>query len=165
MPYRIVDIADYQISNSPGDILVTYSLGSCVGVVIYDPVVRIGGMIHCMLPLSKVDRNKAEQRPAMFVDTGMQLMLNQLFDGGVRKSRLKIAVAGGAHVLNDDSIFKIGERNFTVLRKILWKNSMLMNVQEVGGSISRTIRLHIGSGRFTIKSQGTEVHYDLPQKD
>ena len=165
MPYRIVDLADYKVSSSSGDILVTYSLGSCVGVVIYDPMVRIGGMIHCMLPLSKVDRSKAEQHPAMFVDTGMQQMLNQLFDSGVRKSRLKIAVAGGAQVLNDDSIFKIGERNFTVLRKILWKNSMLMNVQEVGGSISRTIRLHIGSGRFTIKSQGTEVHYDLPQKD
>jgi len=165
MPYRIVDIADYKISKNAGDILVTYSLGSCVGVTVYDPVAQIGGMIHCMLPLSKVDRDKAAQRPAMFVDTGMQLMLNQLFDSGVRKSRLKIAVAGGSHILNDDSIFKIGERNFTVLRKILWKNSMLMNIQDVGGEISRTIRLHIGTGRFTVKSQGTEVHYDLPRKD
>ncbi len=165
MPYRIIDIADLKISNRPGDILVTYSLGSCVGVAVYDPVVRIGGMIHCMLPLSKVDRNKAQERPAMFVDTGMQLMLSQLFESGVRKSRLKIAVAGGAHILNDDNLFKIGERNFTVLRKILWKNSMLMNVQDVGGDISRTIRLHVGTGRFTVKSQGTEVHYELPQKD
>ena len=165
MPYRIVDIADMKISGNSGDILVTYSLGSCVGVAVYDPVVRVGGMIHCMLPLSKVDKDKARERPAMFVDTGMQLMLNQLFDNGVRKSRLKIAVAGGAQILNDDSLFKIGERNFTVLRKILWKNSMLMNVQDVGGNISRTIRLHIGSGRFTVKSQGTEVHYELPQKD
>ena len=101
----------------------------------------------------------------MFVDTGMQLMLSQLFESGVRKARLKIAVAGGAHILNDDNLFKIGERNFTVLRKILWKNSMLMNVQDVGGDISRTIRLHVGTGRFTVKSQGTEVHYELPQKD
>lgn len=165
MPYRIIDIADLKISKQPGDILVTYSLGSCVGVAVYDPAVRIGGMIHCMLPLSKVDKDKARERPAMFVDSGMQLMLNQLFESGVRKSRLKIAVAGGAHILNDDNLFKIGERNFTVLRKILWKNSMLMNVQEVGGDISRTIRLHIGSGRFTVKSQGTEVHYDLPRTD
>lgn len=165
MPYRIVDIADMKISSQVSDILVTYSLGSCVGVAVYDPVLHIGGMIHCMLPLSKVDKEKASERPYMFVDTGMQSMLNQLFEYGVRKSRLKIAVAGGAQVLNDDSIFKIGERNFTVLRKILWKNSMLMNIQDVGGNISRTIRLHIGSGRFTIKSQGTEVHYDLPRKD
>lgn len=165
MPYRIVDIADLKISKNPGDILVTYSLGSCIGVAVYDPVVSIGGMVHCMLPLSKVDREKAQERPAMFVDTGMQLMLNQLFQSGVRKSRLKIAVAGGAHILNDDNLFKIGERNFTVLRKILWKNGMLMNIQDVGGEISRTIRLHIKTGRFTVKSQGTEVHYDLPQKD
>jgi chemotaxis protein CheD len=165
MPYRIVDIADMKISSLVGDILVTYSLGSCVGVAVYDPVLQTGAMIHCMLPLSKVDKEKARERPYMFVDTGMQLMLNKLFDCGAQKSRLKIAVAGGAHVLNDDSIFKIGERNFTVLRKILWKNSMLMNVQDVGGDVSRTIRLHIGSGRFTVKSQGTEVHYDLPRKD
>jgi chemotaxis protein CheD len=165
MPYRIVDIADMKISSHVGDILVTYSLGSCVGVAVYDPVLQTGAMIHCMLPLSKVDKEKARERPYMFVDTGMQLMLNKLFDCGAQKSRLKIAVAGGAHVLNDDSIFKIGERNFTVLRKILWKNSMLMNVQDVGGDVSRTIRLHIGSGRFTVKSQGTEVHYDLPRKD
>ena len=165
MPYSIVDIADMKISGNPGDILVTYSLGSCVGLAVYDPVVRIGGMIHCMLPLSKVDKEKAKQRPFMFVDTGMQQMLDQLFSSGVRKSRLKIAVAGGAHILNDDSIFKIGERNFTVLRKILWKNSMLMNVQDVGGNVSRTIRLHIGSGKFTVKSQGTEVHYELPKED
>lgn len=162
MAQIIVDIADMRISKNPGDTLITYSLGSCIGVAIYDPVIGLGGMIHCMLPLSKVDREKAQVRPYMFVDTGMQQMLTQLYEGGLRKARAVIHVAGGSQVLDSQGVFKIGERNFTVLRKILWKNGLLMETQEVGGNRSRTISLDVGTGRFTIKSGGRITHYDLP---
>lgn len=161
MGNQVVDIAGMRISQNPADTLITYSLGSCLGVTIYDPMLRLGGMVHCMLPLSKVDAAKAEQRPYMFVDTGISLMLTQLYDMGLRKARAVVNVAGGAQVLDDKGVFKIGERNFTVLRKLLWKNGLLMNVQQVGGSISRTISLDIGTGRFTIKSGGALTHYDL----
>ena len=162
MSLLVVDIADMQISDNTRQTLVTYSLGSCLGVTIYDPVLRLGGMIHCMLPLSKVDKEKAQLRPYMFVDTGIQIMLARLYEGGLRKGRAVVNVAGGSQVLDKQGVFKIGERNFTVLRKILWKNGLLMNVQEVGGNKSRTISLEIGSGRFSIKSGGKLVHYDLP---
>jgi chemotaxis protein CheD len=162
MALCIVDIADMKISKNPGDTLITYSLGSCVGVSIYDPAIRLGGMIHCMLPLSKVDREKAKNRPYMFVDTGMQLMLTKLYEAGLRKARAVVNVAGGSQVLDSQGVFKIGERNFTVLRKILWKNGLLMHVQEVGGNASRTISLDVGTGRFSIKSGGKVVHYELP---
>lgn len=162
MSLVVVDIADMRISDNPGDTLVTYSLGSCLGVSIYDPVIRVGGMIHCMLPLSKVDKEKSRLRPYMFVDTGMQEMLGQLYEAGMRKARAVVNVAGGSRVLDSQGVFKIGERNFTVLRKILWKNGLLMNVQEVGGNKSRTISLDIATGRFSIKSGGKLVHYELP---
>jgi chemotaxis protein CheD len=162
MALCVVDIADMKISDNPADTLITYSLGSCVGVAIYDPVLRLGGMIHCMLPLSKVDKEKAKIRPYMFVDTGMQLMLGSLYEKGLRKARAVINVAGGSQVLDSQGVFKIGERNFTVLRKILWKNGLLMNAQEVGGNKSRTVSLDVGTGRFTIKSGGKLFHYDLP---
>jgi len=162
MALCVVDIADMKISDNPADTLITYSLGSCVGVAIYDPVLRLGGMIHCMLPLSKVDKEKAKIRPYMFVDTGMQLMLGSLYEKGLRKARAVINVAGGSQVLDSQGVFKIGERNFTVLRKILWKNGLLMNAQEVGGNKSRTVSLEVGTGRFTIKSGGKLFHYDLP---
>ncbi|MFP4159581.1 MAG: chemotaxis protein CheD [Desulfobacterales bacterium] len=158
----VVDIADMRISNNPNDILVTYSLGSCIGVAIYDPALKIGGMIHCMLPLSKVDREKAKNRPYMFVDTGMQQMLTSLYEAGMRKARAVVNVAGGSQVLDSQGVFKIGERNFTVLRKILWKNGLLMHVQEVGGNRSRTISLELATGRFSIKSGGGTVYYELP---
>ena len=162
MALCVVDIADMKISDNPADTLITYSLGSCVGVAIYDPVLRLGGMIHCMLPLSKVDKEKAKTRPYMFVDTGMQLMLGSLYERGLRKARAVVNVAGGSQVLDSQGVFKIGERNFTVLRKILWKNGLLMNAQEVGGNKSRTVSLDVGTGRFTIKSGGKLYHYDLP---
>lgn len=162
MSLLVVDIADMKISGNPGEVLITYSLGSCVGVTIYDPVIRLGGMIHCMLPLSKVDREKAKSRPFMFVDTGMQIMLGKLYEAGLRKARAVVNVAGGAQVLDSQGVFKIGERNFTVLRKMLWKNGLLMHTQEVGGNTSRTISLDIATGRFSIKSGGNLVHYDIP---
>ncbi len=162
MGLRVVDIADMKITDNPADTLITYSLGSCIGVAIYDPVLRLGGMIHCMLPLSKVDKEKARVRPYMFVDTGMQAMLGSLYEQGLRKARAVVNVAGGAKVLDNQGVFKIGERNFTVLRKILWKNGLLMNVQEVGGNVSRTVSLDVGTGRFSIKSGGKLQHYDLP---
>ncbi len=158
----VVDIADMRISNNPNDILITYSLGSCIGVTVYDPVLRLGGMIHCMLPLSKVDREKAKLRPYMFVDTGMQKMLALLYESGMRKARALVNVAGGARVLDSQGVFKIGERNFTVLRKILWKNGLLMQTQEVGGNRSRTISLDVDTGRFSIKSGGKTINYELP---
>lgn len=162
MTLIVVDIADMRISDNPGDTLVTYSLGSCIGVAIYDPALRLGGMIHCMLPLSKVDREKAKTRPYMFVDTGMQVMLGKLYEAGLRKARAVVHVAGGAQVLDSQGVFKIGERNFTVLRKVLWKNGLLMHTQEVGGNRSRTISLELATGRFSIKSGGKTIHYDPP---
>ncbi len=162
MALIVVDIANMRISDNPDDTLITYSLGSCVGVAIYDRVLRLGGLIHCMLPLSKVNKEKAQSRPFMFVDTGLQYMLGHLYKSGLRKNRAVVSVAGAAQIIDDCGVFKIGERNFTVLRKILWKNGLLMHTQTVGGNKSRTVSLDIKTGRFSVKSNGVWVHYDLP---
>ena len=151
----IVDIADMAVSTDPETTLVTYSLGSCLGVAVHDPVAGVGGMIHCMLPLSKTDKEKAKTKPCMFVDTGIMKLLKELFKCGMTRDNAVVKVAGCAKVLDRQDLFKIGERNYTVLRKVLWKNSMLIQAEDVGGSISRTIRLDIGSGQFWLKSGGT----------
>lgn len=152
----IVDIADMAVSSNPEDTLVTYSLGSCLGITIYDPVLKIGGMIHCMLPISKIDDNKAKERPAMFVDTGLPMMLTRLFEMGLRKANAVVKVAGGSRLLDKNDLFKIGERNYTMFRKIIWKNGMMIKAEDVGGAETRTIRLDIATGRFNIKSSGRE---------
>ncbi len=152
----IVDIADAKVSRDPDSVLVTYSLGSCVGVAVYDPEVRVGGLIHCMLPLSSVDKAKAEQRPFMFVDTGMTRFLKDLFDLGLTRARAIVKVAGCSRILDKNSLFRIGERNHAVLRKILWKNGLMIKAEDVGGEVSRTVRLEIGAGRCTVRSGGEE---------
>lgn len=156
MSQIVVDIADARVSNCLDDVLVTHSLGSCVGVVVYDPVVHVGGMIHCMLPLSSVDPHKAQDRPFMFVDTGVVRFLTQLFDQGVVRSRAVVRVAGCSRILDNSNLFRIGERNYTVLRKLLWKNGLMIKSESVGGSVSRTIRLEIATGRCLMRSGGVE---------
>ena len=153
----VIGISEMVVSDRGEDVLVTYSLGSCLGLAIYDPEVRVGGMIHCMLPLSRVDEAKAKSEPCMFVDTGLPALLTAMFKRGVQKARAMVYAAGCANVLDHQDLFKIGERNYTVLRKILWKNGMLIAGEDVGGGDARTIRLEIGTGRFTIKSGGKEV--------
>jgi len=152
-----VDISDMEVSKRSDDILVTYSLGSCVALSLYDPVVGIGGLIHCMLPLSKIDPVKARANPCMFTDTGVQALLQAVFDMGAKRENLVTKVAGGARLLDSNNLFRIGERNYTVLRKVLWKNNILITSEDVRGTISRTVYLYMDTGKTTIKSGGKEV--------
>ena len=156
MSQVVVDIADARVSNDPSDVLVTYSLGSCVGLTLYDPQECIGGLIHCMLPLSKIDPAKAAAAPAMFTDTGVMALLQAMFDLGASRRRLIAKVAGAAALMDEKVMFKIGERNFTVLRKILWKNDILIAAEETGGTIARSLYLYMDTGKTVIKSQGQE---------
>jgi len=147
---RVVDIAGMIVSSSPDDVLVTYSLGSCVGVTLYDADAGVGAMIHCMLPLSKIDPAKAESKPFMFVDTGVSRLIQAVFDLGAQRSNLTCKVAGGASLLDGKKMFKIGERNYTVLRKMLWKNDILIDAEDVGGQ-------YMATGKTTLKVQGEEI--------
>ncbi len=145
------------VSRDPEDVIVTYSLGSCVGVSLYDSTAKVGGMIHCMLPLSTTDVQKAAAKPCMFTDSGMTFFLQEIFNMGATRRNLTVKVAGAASLLCTKGLFKIGERNYTVLRKILWKNNLLIAAESVKGTESRTLSLYMDSGRTTIKSKGIEV--------
>jgi chemotaxis protein CheD len=148
-----------RISGAVVDQLITYALGSCLGITIYDPVVKVGGLLHVMLPMSSIDPVKAEENPYMFVDTGVPRLFLDCYKLGAKKERLIVKVAGGACANGnaDDDYFQIGKRNIVMLRKLLWKNNVLLKSQDVGGSISRTMTLDIDSGLVLIKSQGSEV--------
>lgn len=152
-----VSVAEMQTSNVASDVLVTHSLGSCVGLSLYDPIARVGGLIHCMLPLSKIDPEKARTNPQMFVNTGVPALLQSMFDLGAERKRLIAKVAGCARLLDKKMLFKIGERNHTVLRKILWKNDILIAAENVGGAVPRTLYLHMNTGTTILKTYDREV--------
>jgi len=147
------------VSTNPTDVLVTYSLGSCVGLTLYDPTACIGAMIHCMLPVSKIDPERARSSPCMFTDTGVPLLLQSMLDLGAQKRNIIAKVAGAAKLLDETDTFRIGERNKVVLRKILWKNNILIAAEDTGGTIARTMYLYMENGRTTVKSAGKE--YEL----
>ncbi|OGP64848.1 MAG: chemotaxis protein CheD [Deltaproteobacteria bacterium RBG_13_53_10] len=145
-----------KISASRGDLIVTHALGSCLGVAVHDPVASVGGLLHVMLPLSTIDPAKADRNPFMFVDTGFPALLIECFKIGAQKQRMEIRVAGGAnsHNREEDDVFQIGKRNLIILRKLLWKNGLMLKSSDVGGTNSRTMSLEVGSGKVMIKSGG-----------
>ena len=147
-------IADMKVSSNKNEVIITHALGSCLGVTIYDEVAGVGGMIHIMLPLSRIDQEKAKTKPFMFVDTGVPALFNKAYALGARKENIAVKVAGGAQILDADGRFKIGERNYTMLRKILWKNNVIIASEDVGGSNSRTLALEMDMGKVTIRSNG-----------
>ncbi|MGE5609831.1 MAG: chemotaxis protein CheD [Bacillota bacterium] len=150
----MVNVSDAKASRDPQDVLVTYSLGSCIGVALYDPAARIGGLLHFQLPNSGIDPQRAQQHPLMFADTGMESLLNKLHELGAVKSRLKVRLAGAAQMLGDSNLFNIGRRNHASIRKILWQSGLLIEGEDVGGSSPRNMYLNLADGQVMIKAGG-----------
>lgn len=155
MSQIIVQVADCRFTDKAEDVLTTYALGSCIAVAVHDPVARVGGMLHYMLPESALDVNKASQNPFMFADTGIPLLFRGTYQRGAEKKRLTVQVAGGAQIMDEQGVFNIGKRNYLALRKILWKAGVMVHGEAVGGVVSRTIRLDMASGGLWIREGGT----------
>ena len=134
--------------------LVTYALGSCLGIVAHDPVARVGGLLHVMLPDSALDVWKASAHPAMFVDTGVPRLFREAYRLGAVKERMVVKVAGGASAQGTGDMFEIGKRNMIALRKILWKNGVLIKASDVGGVVSRTMSLDVATGDVMLRIDG-----------
>ncbi|MCF6246391.1 MAG: chemotaxis protein CheD [Desulfobacula sp.] len=153
---QIVGVADMKVSNNPKESIVTYSLGSCIGLVIYDPAVRVGGILHYMLPESSIDKEKASLKPYMFADSGIPRLFKAAYQLGAAKNRIKIYAAGGAEILDQKGFFNIGRRNYMALKKMFFKNNVMINKQNVGGNNNRTVRIEIATGDIYVKTSGSK---------
>jgi chemotaxis protein CheD len=152
----IVNVSDAKVSADPSDVLVTYSLGSCIGVCLYDPVTNIGGMLHYQLPDSKMDPDRAQKKPFMFADTGMKILIRRLIEMGAKKTRMQVKIAGGASMDSGPKGFDIGKRNHLAFRKIMWKNGMFIDSEDVGGFSPRNLYMNMTDGSITVRSNGLE---------
>ena len=106
----VVGIGDCQVSKDANSVLVTYALGSCIGVMIHDPVTGVGGLLHFMLPESSLDPSKAERNPYMFADTGIPMLFRSAYQLGADKKRLVVTVAGGAQMMDTQGTFNLSGR-------------------------------------------------------
>jgi chemotaxis protein CheD len=152
---HIIVVGDMKTGEKQ-DHLVTHALGSCLGLIVYDPIEQIGGLLHAMLPLSKINRDKAQANPYMFVDTGVPALFKKMYKMGAEKSRLVVKAAGCGNPMGRNEMFKIGERNYTVLKKLLWKNNILLKAEDIGGTKSRTVHFELSTGKTIISSNGTK---------
>ena len=134
MASLIVGIGEFRVSNDAADVLITHALGSCIGIMVRDPVARVAGLLHYMLPESRLDVERAVTMPCLFADTGIALLLERAFRLGAAKSRLIVAAAGGAKILDDASAFNIGLRNGVAMQKVFSQAGIPIRAAEIGGT-------------------------------
>ncbi len=152
-----VGMADLNICKSP-DIITTLGLGSCIGLTLYDPVTKIGGMVHYMLPDSTQMRNNSNI--AKFADTGIDELLKRVLRAGANRTRLVAKIAGGAKMFSvsgSSNVSNIGERNALAAKEKLRQLRIRLIAEDTGLNYGRTVELHCETGDFYIKAIGKLV--------
>lgn len=157
----VVGVGDMAVSNSTLVTVSTFALGSCIGVAVYDPAVKAGGLLHIMLPKSDLSPEKAKSHPYMFADTGMHGFFKALQGIGVRRKSLHLMIAGGASVMDSKDIFRIGQRNTDAVLQILKDFQIRPLHVETGGFTNRTVHLCISTGSVNIKEPTGTQTFDL----
>ncbi len=149
-----VGMADLNICKAP-DIITTLGLGSCIGLTFYDPVTKVGGMVHYMLPDSTQMRNNSNI--AKFADTGIEELFRRVVSAGANRNRLVAKMAGGAkmfEVSGMSNVGNIGERNAIAAKEKLKELKIRLIAEDTGLNYGRTVELHCDTGDFYIKSVG-----------
>ena len=143
-----VGMADLNLCRDP-DIITTLGLGSCIGIALYDPSTKIGGLAHIMLPDSTKMRNNSNI--AKFADTGIEELLNRMIKAGAVKSRLVAKIAGGAkmfEVSGLSDIGNVGQRNAEASRAKLKQLGIRLIAEDTGLNYGRTVELHCDNGDY-----------------
>ncbi len=133
--------------------LVTYALGSCIGICLYDAQIKLGALVHIMLPLNMEAGRKS---PLKYADTGIRETLKQMEGKGARRSRITAKIAGGAKMfeVSGGSLGNIGQRNIESVRMVLKREGIQILKEDVGGSVARTLLFDVSNGLGCIRSYG-----------
>lgn len=156
MATHIVGVGELAVSVTPGDIIRTFALGSCVGVVIVDPVSMVTGMLHLVLPDGTQHVDRATRNPAYFADTGIAALITAIENfAGPRSRKWVCKIAGGAKVLTGagSEAMDIGKRNVLATKKHLWKFGLGPLAEDVGLAHSRTVSVTVGDPTLFIQNR------------
>jgi chemotaxis protein CheD len=156
VPISSVGLGEFCVSRNADDVLIAFGLGSCLGIGMYDPVVKVGGLIHVVLPEQKSGN---DNNLAKFVDTGIPLLLGKVIAEGGVQSRLVVRMGGGANMLTSpglSGLFDIGTRNINKAHQVLKELNIKLSKEEVGGQVGRTVRMYISDGRMTVRMMGSQ---------
>lgn len=150
----LVGVGQFAVSAEPGTVLLAPSLGSCLGVAVYDPLARAGGLLHLMLPESSLSPARAVTHPATFVDTGVPALFHALYALGAEKYRTHIYVVGAGQIIDDAGVFNIGRRNYDALAALLQKHNLRIRGEHVGGGLNRSVALDLTTGQVRVRATG-----------
>jgi len=154
-----VGMADLKVCKPP-DGLTTLGLGSCVGVALRDPILKIGGLVHIMLPDSTAIRG-SHNNPAKFADTGIEELIREMEMMGARRSRLTAKLAGGATMFavatRSSDVGMIGDRNVKACKTILERMKIPILAENTGANYGRTVIFYPDSGDYHIRAVGKDV--------
>jgi chemotaxis protein CheD len=156
-----VGLGEQAVSGSPEDVLVAYGLGSCVGVVMIDPVSRVSGLLHAVLPRLTDGMDRTGPNPSKYVEGGIEGLVAALVRQGANKNRLIVRIIGGANMLMASGLtrsFDIGTRNIEAARTTLNRLKIPIAVEEVGGHSGRTVRVYVADSRVTVRVIGEKEH-------
>ena len=146
-----VGIGDIQVSAGDDEIK-TYALGSCVALIVWDKILKGGGMIHIALPEAYINPDKALEKPGYFADSGLPVLFSELKKIGANRHSCWVTLIGGASILDENNTFDIGRRNTLAVKKYLWKIGLALSSEDIGGTISRTVTLSISTGELTVSN-------------
>jgi len=149
-----VGVGEFAASRKPGDVIKTMALGSCVGVVVLAPGIRAVGMLHVALPDSSINTKRVQEKPGIFADTGIPLLLKEMQKLGLNGGKIIVKLAGGASIMDPNNTFNIGKRNILAVKKTLWKYRLGAISEDLGDSISRTVSVEVDTGRVQLSSPG-----------
>ncbi|WP_370571988.1 chemotaxis protein CheD [Methanomethylovorans sp.] len=147
----VIGMADYAVTRSP-DKLTTLGLGSCVGIALYDPVTKIGGLIHIMLPT--IENARFTDNRTKFADSGIPFLVEEMIRVGASRRRMVAKIAGGAKMFSfsSDVNLNIGERNIQATKVVLAEMKVPIIAEDVGKNYGRTVVLDTDTGVYYIKS-------------
>ena len=146
-----IGIADMKLARGQG-MLITYALGSCIGICLHDPLLKLGALIHIMLPLN-METNRTNTMK--YADTGLRETLRQMEAMGANRTRITAKIAGGAKMFETGgSLGNIGQRNIESVHLNLKKEGIRLLKEDVGGSVARTLLFDVNSGLGCVRCYG-----------
>lgn len=157
----IVGVGDMGISDDLSVTISTFALGSCVGVVAFDPIKKIGGILHVMLPDSSISEEKAKLQPFLFADSGMDKFRSELLAAGVNDDNLNVVLAGGASVMVDNDLFKIGEQNTSAVKSKIAEFGWNIVAEQLGGLTNRSLHFEMKRNQLLINLPDQKMEVDL----
>jgi chemotaxis protein CheD len=122
-----------------------------VAIVAWDWKLKLGGLLHAMLPDSAIDRARAAVEPFVYVDTGVAELFRRIEERGGSRRRTRCCVAGGASMILDPARFEIGKRNYLAAKKVFWKLGVFIDQEDVGGTETRSLRLDLATGQIDMR--------------